>query len=282
MLSRLIDVLTYPGSLRARLVAGLIRDNASLPLDFLIRRSAMRRPNYGYCLLHAARLARRLQIPRISALEFGVAGGNGLVEMERIAARVERETGVSIACFGFDMGEGLPPIANEYDLPYWWQQGFYKMDQEALKARLSGATLVLGNVSETVGNFCAEHDPPPIGAISFDLDYYSSTMDAFRLFDADPRHFLPRIYCYMDDVLGDEWEMYGEEMGVLKAIRDFNAAHPRKKLMLNTNLVSRTTQPMQRWHHQIYYLHDFDHPRYRDYVGGDDQVGSLEDLRLKE
>jgi hypothetical protein len=43
------------------------------------------RPPYGHCMLHAAILARKLGHPRISCIEFGVAGGNGLVAMERHA-----------------------------------------------------------------------------------------------------------------------------------------------------------------------------------------------------
>src|SRR5215207_985617 len=46
------------------------------------------RPHYGYGLLKAAELARRLGYARISAIEFGVAGGNGLLSLERHAARV--------------------------------------------------------------------------------------------------------------------------------------------------------------------------------------------------
>src|SRR5215470_500045 len=50
------------------------------------------RPYYGHCLLHAAILARKLGHQRISAVEFGVAGGNGLVVLERHAEAVQRET----------------------------------------------------------------------------------------------------------------------------------------------------------------------------------------------
>src|SRR5262245_39718650 len=41
------------------------------------------RPYYGHCMLQAARLARQLGYPTLSAIEFGVAGGNGLLHMER-------------------------------------------------------------------------------------------------------------------------------------------------------------------------------------------------------
>src|SRR5438270_12829026 len=44
------------------------------------------RPNYLWCVLHAADVARNLGVARISALELGVAGGNGLIALEAAAA----------------------------------------------------------------------------------------------------------------------------------------------------------------------------------------------------
>ena len=41
-------------------------------------------------------------------LEFGVAGGAGLLSLERIAELVEGLTGVEIEVHGFDTGTGLP------------------------------------------------------------------------------------------------------------------------------------------------------------------------------
>src|SRR6185312_2919376 len=58
------------------------------------------RPQYGYGLLSAANLARRLGHSEMTAIEFGVAGGNGLVNLEMHAEHVRRETGVKIVIFG--------------------------------------------------------------------------------------------------------------------------------------------------------------------------------------
>ena len=41
------------------------------------------RPHYTWGLLHSAYLARSLGLPRISTIEFGVAGGNGLIALEK-------------------------------------------------------------------------------------------------------------------------------------------------------------------------------------------------------
>src|SRR6185503_11087279 len=65
-------------------------------------------PPYAYGVFFAAQLAAALGIERISALELGVAGGRGLLALERIAAAVERRFPVRIDVYGFDTGEGMP------------------------------------------------------------------------------------------------------------------------------------------------------------------------------
>jgi len=137
------------------------------------------RPYYQHPMLQSARLAAKLGHTHMSAIELGVAGGNGLVDMEYQADLVERETGVKVAVYGFDAGSGMPPPVDYRDMPYMWQEGYFVMDEAALRARLRSAELIIGDVGETVGTFCAEADFPPIGFISFDLDFYSSTMAAF-------------------------------------------------------------------------------------------------------
>src|SRR5262245_13456792 len=79
------------------------------------------RPHYTYCLFQAALLAQRLGIERISVIEFGVAGGNGLLELERIAAQVEANLNTRIEIWGFDTGAGLPKPLDYRDIPYIWQ-----------------------------------------------------------------------------------------------------------------------------------------------------------------
>ncbi|MGI9484529.1 MAG: hypothetical protein ACR2RF_01345 [Geminicoccaceae bacterium] len=47
---------------------------------------------------------------RITAIEFGVAGGSGLLVPEGHAERVVREIGIKIDIVGFDLGSGLPEL----------------------------------------------------------------------------------------------------------------------------------------------------------------------------
>jgi len=51
-------------------------------------------------------------------VEFGVAGGNGLVAMEDHAKAIERETAVRIRAVGFFSGGGLPAPQTYKDAPF--------------------------------------------------------------------------------------------------------------------------------------------------------------------
>ena len=53
-----------------------------------------------------------------------------------------------------------------------------------LKARLKRARLILGLVEETVPTFLLSN-PAPIGFISIDVDYYTSTADVFKALECD-------------------------------------------------------------------------------------------------
>jgi hypothetical protein len=225
---------------------------------------AVPRPYYGYIVYQAARLARQLDYKRISVLEFGVAGGRGLLNLEYHARQVERILPVKIELYGFDTGEGLPPPVDYRDLPYHWQQGFFRMDPEALRAKLRSAKLILGNISDTARRFLHDHDPAPIGAVIHDFDFYSSTAAALAMFDEDQRHFLPRVFCYFDDITGTESSLYNDYTGERLAIHEFNRAHELKKLSPAYHLLSRKL--VQPWFHQIFIYHDFKHPRYNDFV----------------
>ena len=215
---------------------------------------------------HAAVLAARLGLPAISAIEFGVAGGNGLLALERHAERIEADTGVRIEVYGFDTGTGMPAPQDYRDMPYRFREGNYRMDVEALRARLTRAELVLGDVAETAAGFAAARRPAPIGFAAFDLDYHSSTMAAFRLFAADHTAFLPRCQLYFDDIIGHEISSYNRFVGELAAIEDFNAAHAEMKIAPSMALHRFPINLI--WYHQIYLLHRFTHPQYATYISG--------------
>jgi len=228
--------------------------------------------NYKYTYVHlvleAAKAAKNLGIKRISIIEFGVAGGNGLIQFENISIQVEKYTGVSIDVIGFDTGTGLPEVTDYRDLPYVWQQGNYPMDIQLLKSKLTKAKLVLGNISETLDNFIEDYDPAPIAAISFDLDLYSSTRDAFKLLESNERFFLPRVLCYFDDILGGNLELYNEYTGERLAINEFNMNSKNRKICPVTYLekINRDYHGKNMFFHSIYSFHIFDHSKYTNFL----------------
>jgi hypothetical protein len=223
------------------------------------------RPDYTWCVLHAASVAARTGVSEISVLEFGVAGGNGLVALEAVAAEAERALGVGISVYGFDTGKGLPPPRDHRDAPFLMREGDFPMDEGALRARLDGAELVLGDVASTVPAFL-ESGPAPIGFISFDLDYYSSTRDALRLLDGDPLAFLPRVLCYFDDIHCYPW---GDSIGVRLALREFNEEHETRKVdfLHGMRYLISAEHRDERWVEALYLAHLFDHPRYDEFEG---------------
>lgn len=223
-------------------------------------------PQYGYGVVQAAALAGQLGYPAFSALELGVAGGNGLLALQDLATAHSTSSGVAIDVAGFDLATGMPPPLDYRDLPYIWQAGFFEMDELAIRRRLTTAQLHIGDVQDTIPAYLAS-GPPPIGFISFDLDYYSSTVRAFSaLLDAEPNLFLPRVVCYFDDTVGPHHEMHSRFAGELLAIDEFNGAHRLRKLGQLHGLRHKVAPNDGPWIEGIYILHLFDHARYNEYI----------------
>ena len=226
---------------------------------------AGKKPSYAWGVVHAAHLAAQLNIKSISVLEFGVAGGNGLVILERVSEKVERIFGLRIDVYGFDTGKGLPKPQDYRDLPNLYLESAFPMDVEKLQKRLNRARLQLGLVGETVVDFMNAR-PAPVAFVSIDLDYYSSTADALTLLDAGPKFLLPRVHFYFDDIMGfTNSEFNGERL----AIADFNRAHEKRKISpiygLQYFLPPRYAQA--EWVAEMYMAHLFDHPCYGRYDG---------------
>jgi hypothetical protein len=233
------------------------------PFWQLLAREGLRSyPQYFWGTCCAAALASALEIDRIAVVEFGVAGGNGLLALETIAADVAQRSGVEIEVYGFDTGSGLPKPQDYRDLPQMWSEGAFAMDVDALRRRLTSAELILGPVAETVPAFAANVSCP-VGFVAFDLDMYTSTIDAFSLLEASGSALLPRIVCYFDDIIGfSHSEFTGERL----AIKEFNQRHQTRKISKLYGL--RYVLDLDHWWTDMMYMfHAFDHPRYADNDG---------------
>jgi hypothetical protein len=199
-------------------------------------------------------------VGRVSVIEFGVAGGNGLVAMEKISERVEQQFGIRIDIYGFDTGVGLPRVADYRDVPNVASIGWYVMDQAKLRGRLRGSQLILGDIKDTIVEFMASK-PAPIAFLACDLVLYTSTRSALRVLDADERMLLPRFHCNLDDVFGFA---YGDYNGERLAIHEFNTTRPMRKV--SSICGSRHYVPAGRfndmWVEKCWITYIFDHSMY--------------------
>jgi hypothetical protein len=261
-ISRALRFLQTPSSL----AQALWRRYPVGSFDLRCRLDIFERPHYAYGVQQGAYLANRLGLPAISVIEFGVAGGRGLIALEEVARLASAAYGVRIDIYGFDRAVGLPKSFGFRDLPYTWEEGFFAMDVEELRSRLTTARLVLGDIHGTVPTFIEQFDPAPIGFVAVDLDYYSSTVDALKVFDLPETYMLPRILCYFDDLVGEDHVLQNELVGELLAIQEFNADHPKSKVLPVNGMRAKRDLPAN-WNDSMFAMHRFDHPNYGTYVG---------------
>ena len=260
----------------ARIVQKAWRRKPLGSFELRCRLDIFERPNYAYGVYQGALLAKRLGLEAISVAEFGVAGGRGLIELEKVAREVAVVTGVRVEVYGFDRGKGLPEVSDYRDLPYTWRKGFFEMDVPELEQRLSAARLVIGDIADTVPTWLDRYSPAPLAFAAVDVDYYSSTADSLGVFDLEPKSRLPRVMCYFDDTVGEDHVLQNRHVGELLAIDEFNAAHPRTKIEPIHGLRAKRDLPAD-WNDAMYAVHDFDHPQYDQYVGPD---AASQQLRL--
>ena len=179
----------------------------------------LERMHYAVCIWAAAQEAKRLGHDAVSVIEFGVAGGNGLLEAQMHAREISRLLGIHIEVYGFDIGTGLPVIENAVEnMGNIFKSGLFKMDQELLSMQLEDRThLVLGNIEDTIRDFMEKYNAPVVGALFVDVDLYSSTKPILSWLEQKDEYFLPRVFMYFDDISALQ-----EGMGEEKAIIEFN------------------------------------------------------------
>lgn len=219
------------------------------------------RPHYAFGLLNAADKAKSLGIPGVTAIEFGVANGQGVLNLCEIARRITDATGITFRILGFDTGTGMPPPLDYRDQPELYAAGDYPMQKrEDLEKMLpSFAELVIGEVGETAPKVLERISPAsPIGFAAVDVDYYSSTKDCLKLFDGDPTKYLPATDLYIDDIFHEHHNVW---CGELLALEEFNAEHDMRKIAPHTMLRAKRLFKNAMWIDHMYTLHFLDHPR---------------------
>lgn len=224
---------------------------AKVAFDLIERR------RYAFCLLKAADYARAMGIEKIYALEFGVAAGAGLVNLVWLAEQVTADTGVEIGVVGFDAGTGMPVPVDHRDYPEEFLAGDFPLpDFDLLQRNLpAGSRVVLGPIAETAPGFVDGLDAP-IGFVSLDLAYYSSTVEAMVALKGPADRYLPMTMVYLGAIRMDN---ANPAVGELLAVSEFNRANARRQVHPFTCLRDKRIFRRAAWLNQIYTLHVLDH-----------------------
>ncbi len=238
------------------LVKALIRA-APVSVRSKAKWDAVDRPQYLFGILSAAQQAIIEGVPAVSVIEFGVAGGKGLLALQEYAEQVEKATGVEIFVYGFDSATGLPNFCGDYrDHPDQWKPGDYPMDRQALQKRLnSKSRLILGDIAQTVQEFVKDIQKAPVGFVSIDVDIYSSARDALQVFNLPGKRMLRHVPVYLDDILFMFSHKYA---GELHAIEEFNQLQEMVKLDMWHGIECNRPFPENPWLKRFYVAHDLE------------------------
>ncbi len=219
----------------------------------------IQRPNYAYGMLRAADLARFAGKKKATVAEFGVATGNGLMNMVELAALIKAETGIELRVVGLDSGQGLPIVEGYKDHPELWSPGDFAMsNREDLRRRVGDkAELIFGDIADTVDGFVATLDESaPLGFISVDVDIYSGAKSALRCLTARPELYTPGVSIYCDDIqffFANRW------CGELAAIEEYNAEQPMRKIDVDRSLPGHRPDRTAAWYGTMFVCHMLDH-----------------------
>jgi len=250
-----VERLTEPLHLNvlAVFVAVFGTTRAKVAFDVLVRQQ------HAFGLLDAADAARERGLQRVTVVELGVGSGTGLLNICELARRIERATDVGFDIVGFDTGAGLPPPTDHRDHPELYKEGWFPLDRAALERALpDNARVIYGDLRDTIDDFVHTLSPAsPLGFATLDVDYYSSSQHALRLFLGDATCYLPTVAVYVDDV---HERTHTRFAGELLAIEEFNAEHELRKLDFDRGLMYHRVFKHAEWLQHMFKLHVFDHP----------------------
>jgi len=218
------------------------------------------RPHYAFALLSSAKEAVALGFKKISVIEFGCAGGSGLVDLEYISNEIEKILDISFEIYGFDAGDGMPASTDYRDLLYFWSEGEYKMDYTKLNEKLYNTQIIIGDTKDTVPNFFEKFKPATIGAVFIDVDYYTSTKSCFQIFNHNSSFYLPRVFVYLDDTLN-----VSEFTGELLAVNEYNKNNEERKISIQSLVAEEMSLKWKNWIYlgkKFYHWHCFKHDKY--------------------
>ena len=246
-------------------------------LKYLTLKFKRFRPHYENILLESALEAKKIGYKEISVLELGVAGGNGIIALEKYKQKIEKITHININIYGFDYGDGLPNTNNKFDMPFFWSIGDYKIDKEKLKKKIS-SKIFFGDIENTFKDFI-KTNPPTISAIFCDLDYYTSTKNFLNQLPEIKNFLSPRVYCYFDDIFSVN-HYINEHNGELLAIKEFNDENENIKIGKSLGNSSDFKFPLG--NEKLFMLHNFTHKDYSNKIKEQISDLSLDDTKVED
>lgn len=217
------------------------------------------RRHYAFGVWLACLQAARLGINKLSVFEFGVAGGDGLINLCDICKQIQDSSDFEFRIYGFDSDTGMPTLVDFRDHPEIWKEGQFRNDHNHTRSRLpSNAELIMGHICATLPHFLETADlfSYPVGFVAVDVDLYSSTCDVLSLFETpDPESLLPATIIYFDDI--NDLLTANSFCGEALAIREFNERNALRKI--EEKRIRQNHAP-EGWHDHIYCCHVLDHP----------------------
>lgn len=220
---------------------------------------AVRYPPYALGLQTACKYARLTGAAGFTAIEFGVAGGNGLLELSKYAAELSRRKGIKIKVVGFDAASGLPATPDRRDAPWLWNPGDFPSSLEKLRALLPPETeLVIGRIQDTLRSWIQNRLEMPIGFVSVDVDLYSGAAAICEaLGNAGVSCVLPFVSFYFDDALR---YLTPRCTGELAAVAEFNQKNIDRQFDRDDWVAEDRPFGERLWLKRMYSLCCFDHP----------------------
>ena len=209
--------------------------------------------HYPMGLAHGVLQALYSGYTKITAIEFGVGTGGSFRNLLKAAEYYRQQFNIEIEIYGFDNGTGLPdPIPGYKDHPEIWSQGqFVAPNLEVWQTQLPPwAHFVVGDINKTISKFKEKfaQDDSKIAFVSVDVDYYSSSAAAFKIFEMPATCYVPAVPIHMDDIIS--LITFSKYAGQELAINEFNDAHELRKLERKDHF------RIQNFH----VCHIFDHP----------------------
>lgn len=190
------------------------------------------RKHYALSLAMGVLSAIMCNVGKITAVEFGVGAGRGLLDLCKAAKFFREELDIEIDIYGLDNATGLPDPVDYRDHPEIWQKGNYWLrDPAELRSQLPDyARLVVGDVSDTTEMFRGIlSDKNVLGFVSIDVDFYSSTVPCLDILKLDAACYMAAVPMHFDDFMpgnltSNSW--CGEKL----AISEFNEANAFRKI----------------------------------------------------